>query len=310
MNQALPLELIRYRAWFETRDPWHLADYPGSAWRGAFGHAFKQSACSQPGTACPHCPEQRDCPYPPFFESGLGGEPTRPYLLEPQAYTGYFGPGTLIGLDFLLMGWANAWLALIIDTLTLLGQRGLGLRQPVRLVLAEIQQEIGPTGGVWASIHQSGRGAAIPLPIAPFAVPPAPPRAHLELLTPLKIKNRGALVAPSTCTAPDLLTALARRIEACAPLLPNLPLPPAPAIWLADAASLLEQAHLAWHDTHHYSSRQREALKMGGLMGDLILGGPALARAWPWLWLGQWLHLGSSTSIGFGRYRLQRLPER
>lgn len=307
MYLTQPLEIIRYRAWFETRGHWHLLDYPGSTWRGAFGHALRRAACTQPHTECGTCPERRDCPYPGFFDAESRPEPPRPYILEPHAYTGFFADGTPIGLDFVLLGWANGWLQLIIDALTDLGQQGLGLRPSTRLHLMEIQQEVGPTGGAWATIYAHGSSQALPLPASLLVPPPPPSQARLELLTPLKIKFRGLRVEPDNLTGRDVLIAIARRCEACAQLLPTLPLPPTPEEWLSDADSLIQFRKLGTQETHHYSSRQREDLKLGGLIGHVILSGPALKRAWPWLWLGQWLHLGSSTTSGLGRYLLQPL---
>ncbi len=302
MNTAVPLELVRYRAWFETSAPLRLRDYPGSAWRGAFGHAFKEVACARPGTDCPVCPDRSDCPYPPLFESAPGAEPFRPYVLEPQVFSGYFLSGSLLGLDVVVFGWLNGWLPLLSDALQRLGERGLGVREPVRLTFVDLQQQIGPSGEAWVSILQAGQGGGLAAPIEPFAIPPAPRRAILDLITPLKLKYRGELVQPGAFTAKDLLIALARRVEACAGVLEELPLTPEPGIWLADAETLIERAELTWEDTHHYSSRQREALKLGGLTGHLVLRGAVLERIWPWLWLGQWLHLGSSPTIGLGRY--------
>ena len=285
----------------------HLPDYPGSTWRGAFGHAFRAAACTwrHPPRTCRDCAERQECPYPSLFESDEGAQPVRPYVFEPQSFGGYFSPASPIMLDFVLFGWLNGWLPLIIDALQRLGARGLGLREPARLALTELRQQVGPNGEAWAPILQPGQPGPIQLPIEPLRIPPAPRRARLDLITPLRIKHRGAFVQPDVFCARDLLIALARRVEACATIMEELPLTPEPEQWLADADHLLERAHLAWRDTHHYSTRQREALKLGGLTGCLFLRGAALERIWPWLWLGQWLHLGASTTIGLGRYVLR-----
>jgi CRISPR/Cas system endoribonuclease Cas6 (RAMP superfamily) len=46
-------------------------------------------------------------------------------------------------------------------------------------------------------------------------------------------------------------------------------------------------------------------MQLGGLMGDLIIAGPAIAHFWPVLWVGQWTHVGKGTSFGLGAYRLE-----
>jgi len=64
---------------------------------------------------------------------------------------------------------------------------------------------------------------------------------------------------------------------------------------------------LHWHDWTRYSGRQKESMKMGGLLGDLRLHGLGLSTFWPALWHGQWVHLGKGTSFGLGVYRVEAL---
>jgi hypothetical protein len=47
-------------------------------------------------------------------------------------------------------------------------------------------------------------------------------------------------------------------------------------------------------------------MTLGGVLGQWHLHGPteALAAAWPWLWLGQWLHVGKNATFGLGGYAL------
>ena len=54
------------------------------------------------------------------------------------------------------------------------------------------------------------------------------------------------------------------------------------------------------------SSRQRQEMTLGGVLGRWTLSGDSavLAQLWPWLWLGQWLHLGKNATVGLGGYRL------
>ncbi len=304
---SVSLDLARYRAWFQTSASLQITDYPGSMWRGAFGHALKTAACTQRRPDCSTCAERYDCPYPQLFESTTAVEPVRPYVFEPQVFSGYFLSGSLLGLDLVVFGWLNGWLPLLNAALQQLGERGLGVREPVSLTLVDLQQQVGSDGADWRSLWQPGSGDLIAAPSAAITIPPSPRRARLTLITPLKLKYRGALVQPDTFTAKDLLIALARRFEACASIMDTLPLTPEPDIWLAGAETLIERAELSWQDTHHYSSRQREALKLGGLTGHLVLRGAVLERIWLWLWLGQWLHLGSSTTTGLGRYVVQAM---
>lgn len=293
------VDIVRYRVCYSTLKPLRLHEYPGSAWRGAFGHAFKAVACTQTDDRCERCPENSLCPYPLLFSAGE--TIARPYLLEPHAFVGYFPEGAVLTLDVVVLGWLNAQLALLCAAFERLGAQGLGMRAAVPLHLLMIQQQVGKD---WAMLTLED-GARHAPPPAPLIIPPPPVRARVDLITPLKLKYRNNLISPEDFRASDLLVALARRFEACATILDTLPLPPEPTQWLADADTLFERTQLSWHDTRHYSSRQRTAIKLGGFVGTLWLHGPVLQRIWPWLWVGQWLHLGSSATIGFGCYRIR-----
>ena len=48
-------------------------------------------------------------------------------------------------------------------------------------------------------------------------------------------------------------------------------------------------------------------MTLGGVLGRWTLHGSpeALAALWPWLWLGQWHHVGKNATMGLGGYALQ-----
>ena len=74
----------------------------------------------------------------------------------------------------------------------------------------------------------------------------------------------------------------------------------------AAAERLRDERQLRWFDWTRYSSRQQQEMALGGVVGAWRLNGPrdALASVWPWLWLGQWLHVGKNASFGLGGYQL------
>ena len=72
-------------------------------------------------------------------------------------------------------------------------------------------------------------------------------------------------------------------------------------------------SHLVNNAFHRaLTSRQNAKVPMGGLVGSFGLEGPALARFWPCLWLGEWTHTGKGCSMGLGRYVLEPMeaPDR
>jgi hypothetical protein len=60
---------------------------------------------------------------------------------------------------------------------------------------------------------------------------------------------------------------------------------------------------MRWHDWTRYSSRQRQAMTLGGLVGKVELEGDIAPFA-DVLARGQWLHVGKNATFGLGHYRL------
>jgi CRISPR-associated endoribonuclease Cas6 len=69
---------------------------------------------------------------------------------------------------------------------------------------------------------------------------------------------------------------------------------------------------LYWHDWERYSNRQETRMKMGGFMGGMKMGGfmgeityeGDLAPFWPYIKLGEYVHVGKGSGFGLGRYIL------
>lgn len=295
-------ELARYRFIYEVQEPLLLQGYVGSKWRGALGHALKEVACNHPVGAekavCGECSELVHCIYPPCFEALPARGAVRPFIIEPQAYTGYFCSGAIIGVDLVLLGWANSWLPVICDAFDRLGQHGLGERNVPLALVGVLHQDNRTTNG-WSPVFASVVVDSVSPVVTPVVLPPAPRQVRVDLVTPLRAKRDG-LIGPQEFGWKDLCVLLKRRIMDCGSVCGYA------CSWNDECfhADGLVRKQLQWVETLHYSSRQQKSLKLGGLIGHLVCQGRALAPIWPWLWLGQWLHLGEGATSGLGRYVL------
>ena len=72
---------------------------------------------------------------------------------------------------------------------------------------------------------------------------------------------------------------------------------------LADRAALLEP-RLKFQDLSGWSAKQQKEKPMGGILGSFILDMRELAPFWPYLWLGQWVHVGKGAVMGLGALRI------
>ncbi|MBW2739553.1 MAG: CRISPR system precrRNA processing endoribonuclease RAMP protein Cas6, partial [Deltaproteobacteria bacterium] len=65
---------------------------------------------------------------------------------------------------------------------------------------------------------------------------------------------------------------------------------------------------LYWHDWERYSNRQETRMKMGGFMGEITYEGE-FKEFWPYIKLGEYMHVGKGSGFGLGRYILSGKSE-
>ncbi|MGB9628868.1 MAG: CRISPR system precrRNA processing endoribonuclease RAMP protein Cas6, partial [Thermodesulfobacteriota bacterium] len=66
------------------------------------------------------------------------------------------------------------------------------------------------------------------------------------------------------------------------------------------------KSDLEWSDWERYSNRQSTKMRMGGLIGEVFFEGD-FGPFWPYLFLGEYLHVGKGTSFGLGKYKIMNL---
>jgi CRISPR-associated endoribonuclease Cas6 len=70
------------------------------------------------------------------------------------------------------------------------------------------------------------------------------------------------------------------------------------------AEGIDDERELHWREWTRFSSRQKQEMTLGGVVGDWVIRGD-LEPLMPWLWLGQWLHVGKNATMGMGSYSLE-----
>jgi len=309
---ALRLERVRFHC--QALDPIRLPRYSGSAWRGLLGHSLRRSVCVTRAPTCDGCLLRSHCVYSTFFETPPACAKTakrysalpHPFVLEPPpAGEREFAPGEPLNLGLTLIGAAGDLLPYLIHALQRAGERGLG-REDGRFRLLEVTQETALGSDRWKSVFKSDTGTLRSLRSHAPTLGACPEAVQLELLTPLRIKQRAHYVCPAELDARALLGTLASRVQLLAELYASPQAPPATpdrgALHAAIDQVHVETSALRWVDWTRYSSRQRTHMQLGGLLGQLRLSGPSVTPLWPLIALGQWLHLGKNTSFGLGRY--------
>ena len=320
---AAPLPIARYRFRARVLDPLALPQYAGSLLRGQFGAALRHLACMTRQSTCAGCPLQATCPYTRIFEAPapqthqlqrFSAIPNA-YVVEPpppplergaSSAERSLQPGQELVFHMVLVGHALEQLPLVIVAWQRALARGLGKGRS-RLELEEVCwiDAAGPAQPVWSAEqpHLQVHAAALHIP----AMPVDAQAMHLHIHTPLRLQRQGQPLPPRQLNARTLISAVARRVALV------LEFHAQQCDWgaqvpgaVAQADQLSDHRALAWFDWTRYSSRQQQEMALGGVVGQWRLHGPSevLARLWPWLHLGQWLHVGKNATMGMGGYHL------
>ncbi|HHW7506435.1 TPA: CRISPR system precrRNA processing endoribonuclease RAMP protein Cas6 [Mannheimia haemolytica] len=291
--------LARYRLQFVVSEPFSLPEYAGSALRGVFGRSLRRIACMTKQKDCQGCPLYRSCPYTNIFETPAPvahsvqkfSQAPNGYIIEPLEWgERNYMVGDVFAFDLVLFGRLISQLALIVFAF----KRGLeynlaGGKATLRDVCFEGQ-----------SILKNG---IITEHLAQITLPPFLPNSvEIELDTPLRLQNDGVPLNESYIHKERLFIGLAKRLA----LLSEFHHQP---IMLdfdqikQDIQQVKDDKNLYWQDWTRYSSRQKQKMHLGGVMGGWRFEqlSPMLANL---LYIGQWIHCGKNATFGLGKYRI------
>lgn len=312
------LPIARYRLTVRMREPLELPHYAGSLLRGQFGAALRRVACMTRQPTCSGCPLQTTCPYARIFEAPAppkGSHTLQNFSQIPNSYVieppppgaRFLQAGESFAFHTVLIGHARDQLALIIFAWQRALAQGLTKsRSPADLLAVEW---IAPDDTAHAIWHRDtpvllDHPATLELPHAP---PSLGESLTLDIHTPLRLQHQGHPLRVKQLTPRALIAALARRTALVMEFHADQPDWGQAVPELVQLADGLGHEHaLHWHDWTRYSSRQQQEMTLGGVLGRWTLHGDSkmLADLWPWLWLGQWLHVGKNATMGMGAYRL------
>lgn len=326
------LDVVSVTAVLKSAGTGTLPPYLGSTLRGAFGRAYRRTACVMDRVCRDECQRPRGCSYSILFETPLprdlrgrlgSQKAPHPFVMAPLTPGGPVGPGDLLAFRVHLFGHALRGLRGVVTALGRMAAFGLGRdRLPFRL--HEVWDGL-PTEGPPVLLGTADTGlvcspavADLPLlaSLPPDGLSAAPDgyRVRLRFDTPVRLLQKGQLNERPDLSA--LLRALHRRLEAL-----TLFHGEGPDAWddsssrpgeigngrtLAAAASkaVTLSSDFKRADWDRYSSRQRRKVRLTGALGDLCLDHVS-PLCLSWLLAGQWTHIGKATSCGLGAYTVE-----
>jgi len=301
----------------------NLPEYKGSALRGGFGYAFKKVVCALKSKECPECLLREKCVYSYIFETPP--PPTsrlmRKYTAAPHPFVlcppleddRVYEPNEVLQFHLTLIGKAIDYLPYFIYTFEELGEMGLGKGRgkfAIEKVEAIRTAERSKAGEKEKTVIYSGKekilrnldNILIYWNHQSFA--PAPPTLHLIFLTPTRLKFEGDLT--SDLKFHILFRNLLRRISLLSYFHCGEELEVDFRGLIKESEAIqTKKSNLRWYDWERYSGRQDTRMKLGGFIGRVTFSG-ALDSFWPYLSLGEFIHVGKGSSFGLGKYEILR----
>jgi hypothetical protein len=312
------LSLARYRFTLRIREPVTLPRHKGNVLRGGFGNMFRRVVCAQPERKrCVGCLLQHHCAYGVLFEPSPppGAEALskneavpRPFVIEPPLgqQTDY-GKDEYLDFGLILIGQATAYLPYFVVAFQELGRRGLG-RQSGRFELEQVTVE--HPGSEPIVVFAAGETRDTKLLVTATEVKAwagtlPTDQIMLTLLTPTRLKHRGRWVKHGPPFGALIKTLLGR--------VSSLSYFHCGQRFETDFRGLIDRAaevrvarcETRWEDWSRFSGRQKQRVRMGGLVGRVAYEGN-LRDYLPLLALGELVHVGKGTVFGNGQYRIER----
>ncbi len=337
LADAVPLmrdfRVARYWLVLVAKERLFMPAYKGSTFRGGFGSVFRRITCSQRGQECAPCLLRDACPYSYIFETAppQGSEALRNYQAVPRPFViepsldkkQVYEPGEELDFHLVLVGRAIEYLPYFVVVFRELGDIGLGKGRG-KFELTRIEAASVASAGMTGAA--SANAAALVYTGEDGTVHNVEASITWEDVVRLRRQRLGAdadgnprQVAINFETMTRLVyheglvgkpefhiffRNLLRRTSSLAYFHHGKPLDVDFKALIADAETVRLSANdTRWVDWERYSNRQGTKMAMGGLVGTVVYEGE-LTRFLPWLYLGEYVHVGKGATFGLGKYTL------
>ena len=324
-EQLAPLRIARYEFRLWAWDDAVFGALIGSALRGAFGHSLKAVACSARHGDCENCLLASACAYKQIFEpvSEETHDIPRPFIFEPptppltrevsesQTLKLSVKADGLIPFGLTIIGDAIERLPYFISAVKRLAHLGLGAerykfllqdawvkdaRGDRYLIYENGESRIEPHGEfiytlkelTQKRLHELQTGAKI----------------SLRLSTPLRIRKRSRLLTKPDFA--DLFKYSSLRLKAISENYAQ-PLQYDYLSLIKNSKAVKASKSKLWlHSASRWTNRRKRKLALDGVLGEMVFESGLDKDFLPFLAAGELLHIGSSSSFGFGRYHLNQ----
>lgn len=312
MLNALTLPVAKLKFFCETVTNIEPSLFMGNTVRGAFGYNLRQIACSDSTKECSGCGQRNSCIYAYIFETPIPANKQKisaekaphPFVLETGLIASKaYKPGGIWTFNLTLFGRGIDLLPVFIYAFAQMGQRGLG-RTGGKFNLVEVRDYY--TG----NIVSDGKQQIVAANLQRINLGGAGDQSHngsgkllMKLLSPLRIVNKGAIIRRPSFEV--IIRSILRRYSSLEYFHDHRETSFNYAELIKKAASvLMTDEQLKWCDYTRYSTRQKKAVPMGGIMGEITY-----ERGWqeffPLLKAAELMHIGKNCTFGLGQVEFE-----
>ncbi len=297
---------------FKAEEEVLLPAYKGATFRGGFGYTFKKSVCALKSVAdCKDCLLSSNCAYAYVFETPRPKDAQimrkyehvpHPFVLCPTlSRHRLVKAGECLEVEMVLIGKAIEYLPYFILVMDELGKAGLGKHRGKCTL-----QGVSVLGKEVFNYEEAKIKKVTPLSLQDLKeVKSDKIDLSLNFVTPLKLQRNSKIIRENL-TFQDIFRSLLRRISLLAYFHCKVKEDELEVEKFSDLITKSQEIKVIedktiWVNLSRFSTRQKQKIPIGGLVGKISFTGD-ISSFWPFLVLGEYLHVGKNTSVGLGKY--------
>jgi len=298
------VHIAKFELLLHTQNSFALPTFKGSTFRGKFGHTLKRTICIMSHRDCDRCEIREKCAYTFIFKAKneRGEEITPPFIIEPPL-TGkqFFLKGEKLHLGLTLIGKAIEYLPYFIYTFIRMGQEGIGRDRGKYELDAVRSISISGQKVELYDLEKQSLSTEIQLIDLDQIKTQLFPQITIHFLTPTQIKKNGKMARDIDMEI--LLSAILRRYHRLRHYYTDENKEKFEIDWkLARQVKIIHQELRPVH-FKRFSNRQKRPVPVDGITGKITFSGN-LTPFYPWLKIGEFLHVGKGAVFGLGWYRV------
>lgn len=285
-----------------------IPDFWGSALRGAFGHSLKKLVCINKQYACEDCYLFKVCTYQKIFDPKPSDDEQfgrkfsnlpPPFIIDLKSRGGLIKENQSLCFDLRILGNERQYTPFVIRAMCNALSNGIG-KNEVKFIVEDIKNFYGE------SIFDK-EGNISSSPIIDFFSNNLSDNVKIMVETPMRLLNQSKLMTVESWKPDVFIFAAIKRYAMIRHIYYGLETHNIGKMKQLCNNVEVSKTKLQWKDLSRYSSRQKEILKIGGLVGEFDLNFSKIPEFKPYIASLEYLGIGKGTSMGLGSVSIKEV---